>query len=165
MMKHRSVTPGRHILAICALGASLLSVSAFAANGSGGMMDPEAKYRQDIERCNAGQTNQDIETCKREAGAALQEAKRQRLLTHRDQSPQANATARCQALPAGAREDCMTQMSGTASTTVQGSVAGGGILRTTTITIPGSTETQTNIITPTTVDPSVSNLPRAGTVQ
>jgi len=164
-MKHRSATPGRHILAICALGASLVSMGALAANGSGAISDFEAKYRQDIERCNAGQTNQDIETCKREAGAALQEARRQRLISDREQSAQANATARCQALPAGAREDCMAQMTESAPTTIQGSVAGGGILRTTTITIPGSTETQTNIITPTTVDPAVSNLPRAGTVQ
>lgn len=164
-MKHRSATQRRQVLAICALSAGLFSAGAFAANGSGSVADFEAKYRQDIERCNAGQTNQDLATCKREAGAALQEARRQRLLTHGDESLQSNSTARCQALPAGGREDCMKQMSQDSNTTVQGSIAGGGILRTTTITIPGGTETQTNIITPNTVDPSVRSLPRAGTVQ
>ncbi|TFL11491.1 hypothetical protein CSC67_16055 [Pusillimonas caeni] len=166
-MNHRSATQRRHVLAICALSACLFSAGAFAANGSsaGATADIEAKYRQDIERCNAGQTNQDVATCKREAGAALQEARRQRLLTHQEQSLQSNATARCQSLPAGMRDDCMAQMSQGSNTTVQGSIAGGGILRTTEITIPGGTETQTNIITPNTVDPSVRNLPRAGTVQ
>lgn len=164
-MKHRSATQRRQVLAIFALSAGLFSAGAFAANGSGSNADIEAKYRQDIERCNAGQTNQDIATCKREAGAALQEARRKRLLTHRDESLQSNSTARCQALPSGDRDDCMLQMSQNSNTTIQGSVAGGGILRTTTITIPGGTETQTNIITPTTVDPAVRNLPRAGAVQ
>jgi len=162
-MDHRSATPCRYILAICALGAGLLSGGAFAANGS--TADIEAQYRQDIERCNTGQTNQDVATCKREAGAALQEARRQRLLTHQEQSIDSNTTARCQALPTNLRDDCMLQMSQSANTTIQGSVGGGGILRTTEITIPGSTETQTNIITPSTVDPSVRDLPRAGTVQ
>lgn len=159
-MNHRSATQRRRVLAICALSAGLFSAGAFAANGSSA--DIEAKYRHDIERCNAGQTNQDLATCKREAGAALQEARRQRLLTHQEQSLQSNSTARCQSLPADMRGDCMTQMSQGANTTIQGSVEGGGILRTTEITIPGGTETQTTIITPNTVDPAVSNLPRAG---
>lgn len=164
-MNHRSATQRRHILAVCALSAGLFSAGAFAANGSGANADIQAKYRQDIERCNAGQTNQDLATCKREAGAAMEEARRQRLLTHQEQSIQSNATARCQSLPTGMRDDCMLQMSQGSNTTIQGSVAGGGILRTTEITIPGGTETQTNIITPNTVDPSVRNLPRAGAVQ
>lgn len=156
MKTHRSASP-RNLLAICALGAGLFSASAFAANS-----DFQAKYREDIARCEAGQTSQDIATCKREAGAALQEAQRQGLLTHRDESFQSNSTARCNSLPTDLRNDCVTQMSQGSNTTVQGSVAGGGILRTTTITIPGGTETQTNIITPSTVDPAVRNLPRAG---
>src|SRR5690606_25212843 len=139
-MNHRSATQRRSVLAICALSASLFSVGAFAANGSG-TADIEAKYRQDIERCNAGQTNQDLATCKREAGAAMEEARRQRLVTHQDQSLQTNSTARCQALPADMRDTCMMQMSQGSNTTIQGSVEGGGILRTTEITIPGGTET------------------------
>src|SRR5690606_27123966 len=121
------------VLAICALSASLFAAGAWAANGAGGSADVEAKYQQDIARCNAGQTSQDIATCKQEAGAARDDALRHRLNTPPTQS---NATQRCQALPAGKREDCMTQMSPGSNTTVQGSVAGGGILRTTEITIP-----------------------------
>lgn len=164
-MDHRSATQRRRVLAVCALSAGLFSAGAFAASGSGTNADIEAQYRQDIERCNAGQTNQNLATCKQEAGAALQEARRQRLLTHQEQSIQSNSTARCQALPTDRREDCMLQMSQGAKTTIQGSVGGGGILRTTEITIPGSTETQTTIITPSTINPAVSNLPRAGTPQ
>lgn len=162
-MNDRSATQRRSILAICALSAGLLSGGAFAA--SGGDADIQAQYRQDIARCEAGQTNQDLATCKREAGAALQEARRHRLLNSQPSSFQANATARCDALPAQLREDCRLNMAQGSNTTIQGSVASGGILRTTEITIPGGTETQTNIITPSTVDPSVRNLPRAGTVQ
>ena len=162
-MNHRSATPRRHVLAICALGACLFSAGAFAANGS--TADFEAKYRQDMERCRTGQTNQDMATCKREAGAALQESRRQRLVTQNEQAIQANATNRCERLPADMRESCIKQMSEGSNTTIQGSVAGGGILRTTEISIPGGTQTQTNIITPNTVDPSVRNLPRAGTTQ
>lgn len=160
-MKHRSAPQRRHILAICAISAGLFSAGAFAATDA----EIQAQYRQDIERCNAGQTNQDIATCKREAGAALQEARRQRLLTHQEQSLQSNATARCQSLPAALRDDCMVQMSSGSNTTVQGSVGGGGILRTTEITIPGGTATETTIITPSTVDPSVRDLPRVGANQ
>ena len=162
-MDHHTATLRRHILAVCALSAGLFSGGAFAANGSG--VNPEAQYRQDIARCESGQTNQDLATCRREAAAALQEARRQGLLTHQDQSLQTNSTSRCQALPANLREDCMVQMTQGGKTSVQGSIAGGGILRTTEISIPGGTETQTTIITPTTVDPSVRDLPRAGTVQ
>lgn len=162
-MKHRSATQRRHTLAICALSACFFSAGAFAANGSGA--DIQAKYQSDIARCNAGQTNQDIATCKREAGAALEEAQRKRLTTHQNQSFQSNATARCQSLPANMQSDCMAQMSAGSNTRIQGSVAGGGILRTTEIPIPGGTETQTTIITPETVDPAVRNLPRAGTTQ
>lgn len=162
-MKHRSATQRRHTLAICALSACFFSAGAFAANGSG--TDIQTKYQNDIARCNAGQTNQDLDTCKREAGAALQEAERKRLNTHQDQSFQSNATARCQALPADMRDNCVTQMSSGSNTRIQGSVAGGGVLRTTEITIPGGTETQTTIITPNTVDPSVRTLPRVGATQ
>lgn len=163
-MNHRSAAQ-RNILAVCALSACLFSGASMAASGSSSTADIEAKYRQDIARCDAGQTNQDQATCRREAGAALQESRRQRLLTHQEQSLQSNSTARCQSLPADLRDSCMTQMSQGANTRIQGSVAGGGILRTTEITIPGGTQTQTNIITPTTVDPAVRNLPRAGSVQ
>jgi len=165
-MNHRSATLRRHALAFCAAGACLFSAAALAANGNAsgaGSADLNARYKMDLQRCESGQSGQDVATCKREAGAALQEARRQRLV--RGGSFEQNATARCQALPAGQREDCVAQMTSSQNTTVQGSVAGGGILRQTEITIPGETTTKTTIITPTTVDPAVRTLPRAGTVQ
>ncbi len=98
--------------------------------------DIESRYRLDVERCNTGQTNQDKATCLREAGAARDEARRSRL-NNGNESYQQNQTARCQALPVAERNDCMLQMSGQ-NTNVEGSIGAGGVLRETTITIPGT---------------------------
>ncbi|HEY9279572.1 MAG TPA: hypothetical protein VIP51_05810 [Eoetvoesiella sp.] len=96
-------------------------------------LSPQAQYKLDVERCKTGQTNQDQATCMQEAGAALEEAKRNRLNNGQAGSYQQNATDRCNALPQGERQDCLTQMAGQ-NTTVQGSIGGGGVLRETTIT-------------------------------
>src|SRR3546814_9681921 len=81
-------------------------------------------------------TNQDKATCWREAGAAREESRRHRL-SNGNESYQQNQTSRCQALPVAERGDCMLQMSGQ-DTKVEGSVGAGGVLRETTITIPGT---------------------------
>src|SRR3546814_13124526 len=75
-------------------------------------------------------------TCLREAGAARDESRRHRLING-NESYQQNQTSRCQALPVAERGDCMLQMSGQ-DTKVEGSVGAGGVLRETTITIPGT---------------------------
>jgi len=130
----------RRALTLCATGALLFSPLAFAAGpaAAGAQTDASAQYKADVARCKSGQTNQDEATCLREAGAALEEARRNRLSNNAAPgSYRQNALDRCNALPAGQREDCLTQMSGS-DTTVKGSVGGGGVLRETTITIPGS---------------------------
>src|SRR5690606_4550447 len=85
----------RRLLIACAVGASLAAPAAMAANS---MSDAQAQYRADVERCNAGDTNQDKATCLREAGAALQEARRNRLLRG-SPSYEENQRARCDRLP------------------------------------------------------------------
>lgn len=131
--------PFRMLIA-CALGACLAAPLAMAA-GSGAALntnDIEARYKADIERCKAGQTNQDKPTCIREAGAAREEANRNRLSNNGNpQTYDMNEKARCQALPTAERNDCMLQMSGQ-NTSTQGSVGGGGVLRETTITTTGT---------------------------
>lgn len=140
MMHTRPTILSRHIFAACALGACLASPYAMAA-GTGtaaqSNADVEARYQTDVARCNSGQTNQDKPTCLREAGAARDEARRNRLSSS-NQAYGKNEVARCQALPAAERDDCMLQMSGQ-STTTQGSISAGGVLRETTITTPGAT--------------------------
>jgi hypothetical protein len=117
-------------LALCAAALGGAASSARAAGG-------DAQYESDVARCNSGQTNQDRATCLKEAGASQVERRRNGLSNPTDS--QSNATARCNALPAAQRQDCLTQMSGQGSTTVQGSVQGGGVLRETVIPVaPGS---------------------------
>ncbi|ARP88702.1 hypothetical protein CAL13_12960 [Bordetella genomosp. 9] len=117
--------------AVCAAG--MLGTAAPAWSASGG----DAQYREDVARCKSGATGQDREACMREAGASLVERRRNGLTTPTD--PQTNATARCNALPAAQRQDCMIQMTGQGDTTVRGSVTGGGVLRETVIQVPAGT--------------------------
>ena len=77
---------------------------------------------------------QDREACRREAGAARQEARRGGL-TPGDQAEQ-NALARCQLLqPAADRADCEARVRGAAAST-SGSVMGGGVIRETVTPVP-----------------------------
>jgi hypothetical protein len=87
--------------------------------------EAQQRYNQERARCLSGQSQQDRATCLREAGAALQEARRNRLES--GSSFEANATARCQAQPAEDREACVQRIMGAGST--QGSVEGGGLIR------------------------------------
>ncbi|HLR78334.1 MAG TPA: hypothetical protein VK062_04705, partial [Burkholderiaceae bacterium] len=125
----------------------LLAAVAFTAMAAGGASFAQAqgisesearqRYQQDIERCrSSGLSAEQQRTCQREAGAALQEAQRNRLVTGSG-SFDANQRARCDRLTGTQREDCLTLMSDP-NATVRGSVEGGGVIRETTITIPAS---------------------------
>lgn len=70
----------------------------------------------------------------------MAEAQRNRLTTGERLSSE-NRILRCEALSGQDKDDCMLQMSGQ-DTITQGSVEVGGILRETTITIPGTAQTQ-----------------------
>lgn len=116
--------------------ACLLGVAAQAADGGG---------------CNANEARNDPAACKRESGAAKEEAKRGNL-TSPGAAADRNAADRCRALTGGARTDCLTRASGggtssttsltpeassTTTSTTSGSVEGGGQIReTTTTTVP-----------------------------
>jgi hypothetical protein len=120
-------------LAICALGAGLMPSIASAA-GNKTNADIQAQYRADVAHCKSPQATQDRNTCMKEAGAAMEEARRNQLVTG---SPnyQQDAVNRCKALPTDRQQDCLMQMSGQ-DTVTKGSVDSGGILRETTITVP-----------------------------
>lgn len=90
--------------------------------------------RAERDRAACDGVQQDREACRREAGAARQEAQRGGL-TSGDQAEQ-NALARCQLLqPAADRADCEARVRGAASST-SGSVMGGGVIRETVTPAP-----------------------------
>lgn len=121
-----------------ALCLGLASGSALAAGGSTtANSSAQAQYQQDMALCKSGQSNNESKaTCEREAGAALQAARQGQLTAESTNGYQQDATNRCAALPQDQRQDCMTLMNDR-NATVQGSVGGGGVLRETTITVPG----------------------------
>ncbi|RZS80918.1 hypothetical protein [Pigmentiphaga kullae] len=107
-------------LAAVALG-TVLFTSAQAASAA------DTTYQDELARCNSGQSGQDRATCRREAGAALQESRRGNLRGASDSAYEQNRTQRCNALPQADRAACMARVDGRG--TVSGSVEGGGVLR------------------------------------
>jgi hypothetical protein len=116
--------PFRHRTMVAA--ATLLCAAAALAAPPMTATEAQARYREDMAACNSGRTNQDIATCRREAGSALSEARRGRLNDAPGQY-QENALRRCNVHQGDDRLACEARMS--ADGTVQGSVAEGGILR------------------------------------
>ena len=112
-------------LAIGAISAFLCTTAGLAAEGRS-PSDAQTRYQQDRAMCESGQSHQDRATCLREAGAALDAAKRGRLNDGPAQYRQ-NALIRCDALPTEERNACQARMEGQGVT--RGSVAEGGIYR------------------------------------
>ncbi|MBI5275090.1 MAG: hypothetical protein HY854_01400 [Burkholderiales bacterium] len=110
---------------LLAATAALL-VAAPAAAGTASAAAQEL-YRQERAACFNGTSNQDRATCLKEAGAALQEARRGNNETAAEAQLARNRVARCAKLPAPDRDECVMRMSqGTAT----GSALQGGVLRT-----------------------------------
>jgi hypothetical protein len=126
-----SLIPLHHIALVTA-GSLLCAFAALAATPAA-LTEAQARYRQEMALCNSGQSNQDIATCREEAQHALAEARRGGL----DDVPsqyEKNAVQRCEALKGDDRSDCVARMRGEGS--VEGSVAGGGILRQSVTVVP-----------------------------
>ncbi len=87
---------------------------------------PQAQYQAQRAACMSGKSNEDQATCLKEAGAALEEAKRGHL-NDADANYRKNEMERCKALTGDDQRDCFARMKG--GGTVSGSVGGGGILR------------------------------------
>jgi len=126
----RTTRPTRIALIVAAAGIFPLAAQAQDAS----MADMQARYKEDIQRCETLTDPEAKRTCRREAGAAIQEARRNRLVTGSG-DPMANAVERCQRLPANQRADC-EQLMRDSSATERGSVSGGGVIRELTITVP-----------------------------
>ncbi len=116
----------KHLTRLCAIALAVACVPAAWSAGKGSS-EAQQRYQQERAHCLSGKSNQDRATCLKEAAAALQEARRNRLDTGGGASLEANATARCQAQPAADRAACVARITGAGST--QGSVEAGGLIR------------------------------------
>jgi len=111
-------------MSACAAASLLLFTGAAMAGASS---EAQQRYRDERAACMNGASNQDRATCLREAGAALQESRRDRLARGTTRELGANRMQRCDALPDQDRGDCQMRMNGQGSTS--GSAMQGGILR------------------------------------
>jgi hypothetical protein len=128
-------SPVLQLSALVLLGG--LGLSAQAAGPSAA--DANAAYRQEVARCNSGQSQEDRATCLKEARNAHADALRGRLDNGQQANYEANAVARCDRLPPGDKADCVARMHGQG--TVSGSVDGGGIYRELVTEVPAPPQT------------------------
>lgn len=123
----------KSFLVVSSLVMSLGFHSAQAQNPT-----PQQAYNQAMQVCHELSDPAAKQNCKRDAGAALQQAKRTPPAQLSESTLMENRTARCRVLQSqSAQEDCIAQMTGQIPSQEFGSVEGGGILRESTITIQG----------------------------
>jgi hypothetical protein len=134
------------VAALLAVGAATAQVATTGTTG----IDASGSYRSEVNACMSGQTQQDRDTCLKEARNAQADKQRGVLNTYGGQDQ--NAMARCE-VHAGAedRAACQARMLGMGA--ADGSVAGGGVIREVeTVVVPRG---ETVIIQPQTSDPVV----------
>jgi hypothetical protein len=107
--------------------ALLLAAGGACAAGKSTTSQAQRDYQQERARCLRGDSGQDRATCLKEAGAAYEEARRNRLGNAPGADLARNATQRCEAQPPADREACVQRIQG--ARTTEGSVGGGGVLR------------------------------------
>lgn len=107
------------------VAAVLLATSA-AAIAQAPASDARARYEQEREKCMTNNTQDSLATCLREATNAL-DASRKGQLSNPGPAAADNATQRCAAFQSAAEQtECMRRLQ---SSSVSGSVSGGGVLR------------------------------------
>ena len=128
----------------------MTAATAQVATGTTGI-DASGNYQQEVNACMTGKTQQDRDTCLREARNAQADKKRG-VLDNAVASFESNAVARCDVLIGEDKAACQARMMGYGSTS--GSVAGGGLLREVeTVVMPPGDSSVT--IEPKTADPVV----------
>jgi len=117
----------KHKKALRSAAALLLAAGGLLAAGMAGAQAPRGSgiYQREVAVCDHIQ--QDRAACIREAGAARQEASRGGLTGAPDYL--ANALARCAPQPPAERMACEQRVRGTGTTSIEGSVLGGGVIR------------------------------------
>ena len=133
--------------------AALLAMTAATAQVATGTtgIDASGSYQQEVNACMTGKTQQDRDTCLKEARNAQADKKRG-VLDNAGAKFETNAAARCDVLASEEKAACKARVMGFGSTT--GSVAGGGLLREVeTVVMPAGAGSVT--IEPKTADPVV----------
>jgi uncharacterized protein YgiB involved in biofilm formation len=133
--------------------AALLAMTAATAQVATGTtgIDDTGSYQHEVQSCLNGNTQQDRDTCLREARNARAD-KQRGLLDNAQAGFDANAAARCEVLTGEDKAACKVRVMGFGNTT--GSVAGGGVLREVeTVVLPAGSDSVT--IVPKTSDPVV----------
>jgi hypothetical protein len=134
--------------------AALLSVCAATAQiatAAGTGIDATGSYQSEVQACLSGATQQSRDDCMKEARNARADKQRGVLETQGDL--QANAMSRCNVFTSGEdKAACQARIMGMGG--VEGSVAGGGLLRESeTVVLPSGQHSVT--IQPQTADPIV----------
>lgn len=108
--------------------AALLAMTAATAQVATGTtgIDASGSYQQEVNACMTGKTQQDRDTCLREARNAQADKKRG-VLDNAGAKFDNNAAARCDVLVGEEKAACQARMMGYGNTS--GSIAGGGVLR------------------------------------
>ena len=134
------------VIALLAMTAATAQV----ATGTTGI-DASGSYQQEVQACMTGKTQQDRETCLKEARNAQADKKRG-VLDNAGAKFDSNASARCDVLAGEEKAACQARVMGYGNTS--GSVAGGGLLREVeTVVMPAGSGQVT--IQPKTADPVV----------
>lgn len=111
--------------ALLAVGAATAQVSSDASFPGASGIDNTGNYNSEVHACMTGKTQQDRATCLKEARNAAAEKARGRLENYAE-----NATARCSVHTlSDDRAACQARVLGAGASSVEGSVAGGGLLR------------------------------------
>ena len=137
------------------VSASLFALAATAQVATGTAadtgIDSSGNYRQEVQACMSGRTQEARDTCLREARNA-QAARQQGKLDSAGKDLAANAMARCEPLAGEDKAACQARVMGYGE--ASGSVAGGGVLRQveTVVMPPGRSDVT---IEPKTSDPVV----------
>lgn len=149
--------PSRSRKSLVSFGAAaLLAMTAATAQvatdkvGTTGI-DASGSFQQEVQACMSGRTQQDRDTCLKEARNAQADKKRG-VLDNAGGRMDANAAARCEPLTGEDKAACQARVMGYGNTS--GSVAGGGVLREVeTVVLPAGQSSVT--IEPKTADPVV----------
>ena len=124
-----------------ALAFTLMTAAMAQVSPATGAIDATGSAQSEIAACNSGKTQQDRDTCLREARNA-QADKRAGKIESPNAEVSANAMRRCDALAGEEKIACRARMSGYGNTS--GSVAGGGVIREVeTVVVPANTPSVT----------------------
>ena len=118
-------------LTVAALTTLACASNALAASPDA-TIQAQARYQHDIAKCNSGQSNQSVATCRREAGSALAEATHDATNINPAQF-QRNALQRCAVHQGDDRAACEARIIGQGDVTI-GTEAGGLLRKSITVT-------------------------------